>query len=86
MDKIEGFISIPVMKLTEIVAECGKVVGMAADLFAKYSVKVPEKEASSDPKVEASAEPKQEASSDDELNGLVVHNYAQKKPFQMVIE
>lgn len=86
MDKIEGFVSIPVMKLTEIVAECGKVAGMAADLFAEYSVNVPEKEASSDPKAEASAEPKQEASSEEALNGLVVHNYAQKKPFEMVIE
>ena len=63
------------------------VLSDRVEKLLRYSfVEDPKPEASPDPKPEASAEPKKEASSEEELNGLVVHDYAQKKPFEMVIE
>lgn len=89
--KILGTAPIPTEELFRLLSECEALHNHIEKLLEKSYVETPaketpKKEASSDPKAEPSAEPKKEASSEDELNGIVVHNYAQKKPFEMVIE
>lgn len=81
--KILGIAPIPTEELFKLRSECEALHNHIDELLHLSYVETPAEETT---KEEASAEPKQEASSNDELNGLVVHNYAQKKPFEMVIE
>lgn len=89
--KILSTVPIPTEELFKLRSECEALYNHIDNLLHLSYVETPaeetpKKEASSDPKVEVLAEPKKEASLEEDLNGFVVHNYPQKKPFEMVIE
>lgn len=52
MGKISDTLNVSVAELTDLVAQCGKVAGMAANIISKNAVVLPTEEASSeeDPK------------------------------------
>lgn len=86
MDKIQGFITIPVEGVLEIVSACSNVIASASNLIKTYSVPVPEKEASSKEKPVVLADPKKEASSEDDFVKGLRFKKDSTKPFEMVIE
>ena len=78
MDKIKGFITVPVVELLDIISESSKVFGMCAKLLKDYSITVPKNDLSSTTKEDASFEA-------GFLKGLGIKQHPDKT-FEMVTE
>ncbi|MBR3909100.1 MAG: hypothetical protein IKJ50_05215 [Clostridia bacterium] len=79
MEKLQGFVKVPVKELFELVTQCTKVVAMASNILLKNKSVLPDEE----PKKEEI--PKAKPLDPHHYEDVIVHK-GDKKPFEMIIE